>query len=69
MKAYKKDQGRHVRMAAYWAVVLLVLFGCVSLNATLVAFWPGTFGEHRSMGKRSPPPLRHTLCLTITRTI
>lgn len=37
MKAYKEDQGRHARMAAFWSVVLLLLFGCHFLHSQLVA--------------------------------
>jgi preprotein translocase SecE subunit len=27
--AYKKDQGRYARMAAFWAIVLLLAYGCL----------------------------------------
>lgn len=33
--AYKQDQGRLARMAAFWALALLVLYGCRSLYITL----------------------------------
>ena len=36
MKTYKEDQGRLARMAAFWGVVLLLLFGCTFLHTTLV---------------------------------
>ncbi len=36
-KAYKEDQGRHARMAAFWSVVLLWLFGCHFLYSQLIA--------------------------------
>lgn len=40
MTTYKKDQGRLARMAAFWSVTLLLLFGCVSLHTWMV----GSFG-------------------------
>jgi len=36
MKGYKEDQGRLSRMAAFWSVVLLLLFGCNFLYDILV---------------------------------
>jgi preprotein translocase SecE subunit len=33
--AYKKDQGRLARMAAYWSLALLLLYGCQSFYAIL----------------------------------
>jgi len=38
MKGYKEDQGRLARMAAFWSVVLLVLFGCNFLYDILIGF-------------------------------
>ena len=38
MKAYKSEQGRMVRMGAFWTLALLFLYGCMSLNVTLYAF-------------------------------
>lgn len=35
---YKEDQGRHARMAAFWTLTLLVLFGCHFLFEQLVQF-------------------------------
>jgi preprotein translocase SecE subunit len=35
MKVYKQDQGRMARMAAFWSLALLLLFGCVTLHTTL----------------------------------
>lgn len=37
MTAYKPEQGRMVRMAAFWSCALLVLFGCTSLHTLLSA--------------------------------
>lgn len=38
MKAYKEDQGRLGRMAAFWSVIMLLLFGCTFLHTTLLNF-------------------------------
>ena len=38
MKAYKADQGRLARMAAFWAIALMLLFGCTFLHAQLTAY-------------------------------
>lgn len=35
--AYKEDQGRMVRMAAYWSLAVLLFYGCHSLYYTLLA--------------------------------
>lgn len=35
MAAYKKDQGRMVRMAVFWSVALLLFYGCGSLREVL----------------------------------
>ena len=43
--AYKKDQGRMVRMAAFWSLALLLFYGCMSLHTTLVVAWPGLKGS------------------------
>jgi len=41
-QGYRPDQGRLARMAAYWTVVLLVLFGCSFLHAVLVGNFEST---------------------------
>jgi preprotein translocase SecE subunit len=33
--AYKKDQGRMVRMATFWSIDILIFWGCRSLHAQL----------------------------------
>jgi preprotein translocase SecE subunit len=38
MKAYKSDQGRMVRMGAFWVLALLYLYGCMALHQTMTAF-------------------------------
>jgi len=39
--AYKKDQGRMVRMAAFWSVAILFFYGCISLYRELSSHFPG----------------------------
>ncbi len=36
---YKEDQGRHVRMAAFWSLVFFIGFGCRFLHDLLIQ-WP-----------------------------
>ena len=38
MQAYKPEQGRMARMAAFWSLALLILFGCNFLHTTLTAY-------------------------------
>lgn len=42
--AYKKDQGRMARMAAYWSLAILLYYGCTSLHTELSALFP-SLGE------------------------
>ena len=42
--AYKKDQGRLARMAAYWSLALLILYGCQSFYAILPT-WHDSLGQ------------------------
>jgi len=35
---YKEDQGRHVRMAAFWSLVAFLIFGCTYLHEILGQF-------------------------------
>jgi preprotein translocase SecE subunit len=42
--AYKKDQGRMVRMATFWSIDILIFWGCRSLHAQLVS-WFGALGR------------------------
>lgn len=43
--AYKKDQGRMARMAAFWTLAILIFYGCSSLRDLLTSQWPDTLGE------------------------
>ena len=38
---YKKDQGRMVRMVAFWSLLLLLLYGCSSLKNELTLGFSG----------------------------
>ena len=38
MKTYKPDQGRMARMASFWSLVLLLLFGCHFLHSSLTTY-------------------------------
>jgi preprotein translocase SecE subunit len=40
MKAYKPEQGRMARMASFWTLVLLLLFGCNFLHLSLTTYLP-----------------------------
>jgi preprotein translocase SecE subunit len=37
--AYKQDQGRMARMAAFWTLALLLTYGCVRLHAQLTSYF------------------------------
>lgn len=43
--AYKKDQGRMARMAAFWTLAVLIFYGCSSLRDTLVSQFPDSLGN------------------------
>lgn len=42
--AYRKNQGRMVRMTAFWVLAVLIFYGCSSLRAELTSFAPKTLG-------------------------
>lgn len=53
--AYKKDQGRMVRMAAFWTLAILIFYGCVSLKTYLPRFpWIGHRLDDRIAGLQIP---------------
>jgi preprotein translocase SecE subunit len=35
-RSYRSDQGRHARMAAFWAMVFFLVFGCRFMNDLLI---------------------------------
>jgi preprotein translocase SecE subunit len=43
--AYKPEQGRIARTAAFWSLALLIVYGCMSLDTTLETYFPGSFGK------------------------
>jgi preprotein translocase SecE subunit len=43
--AYRKDQGRMARMAAFWSLAILALWGSRSLNIQLGVWGPDTLGK------------------------
>jgi preprotein translocase SecE subunit len=56
--AYKKDQGRLTRMAAFWSLALLIFYGCWSLREELSTRFIGDDGKprlgHPILGIRVP---------------
>lgn len=42
--AYKPDQGRIARTAAFWSLALLIVYGCTSLNESLDTFFHDPMG-------------------------
>lgn len=43
--AYRKDQGRFARMAAFWTLAILLLYGSFKLKTELTAGFPETIGK------------------------
>jgi preprotein translocase SecE subunit len=43
--AYRKDQGRLARMAAFWTLAVLLLYGCVQLRTELTSLFPASLGK------------------------
>lgn len=66
MKTYKEDQGRIVRLAAFWLCVTLLLYGCIALETTLSTY----LGLGETIAGISVPllswPLTWALILTAT---
>lgn len=42
---YRKDQGRLARMAAFWTLAVLLLYGCVQLRSELTSMFPQSVGK------------------------
>ncbi len=55
--AYKSDQGRLARLAAFWSLALLVYYGCVSLRQTLSSAFGGRLGQPLVAGMKQIPVL------------
>ncbi|TAJ22043.1 MAG: preprotein translocase subunit SecE [Planctomycetota bacterium] len=66
MKTYKEDQGRIVRLAAFWLCVFLLLYGCIALETSLSTF----LGLGEKLGDYSVPlvgwPVTWALIVSIT---
>lgn len=43
--AYRKDQGRFARMAAFWTLAILLLYGCLQLRTELTSIFPDSLGH------------------------
>jgi preprotein translocase SecE subunit len=54
VSAYRQDQGRHVRLAAFWGLAAMLLYGCMSLHRELIALFPSL---SRPLGGASIPLL------------
>jgi preprotein translocase SecE subunit len=55
--AYKSDQGRLARLAAFWSLAALVFYGCVSLRQTLSAAFEGALSRPFFAGMKQLPVL------------
>jgi preprotein translocase SecE subunit len=38
--AYKQDQGRFARLAAFWSLAILIFYGSTSMYTTLLGYFP-----------------------------
>ncbi len=52
--AYRKDQGRLARMAAFWSLAILIFYGAVSLRLELTGRYPDSLGQQLWEGSRIP---------------
>ncbi len=52
--AYRQDQGRLARMAAFWSLAILIFYGCVSLRQELAGRFAASLGQHLWEGARLP---------------
>jgi preprotein translocase SecE subunit len=43
--AYRKDQGRYARMAAFWTLAILLLYGSLQLRTELTSIFPKSLGH------------------------
>jgi len=67
-KAYKSDQGRLARLAVFWALGILLFYGCVSLYRTLSPAFGGSLAKPFVPSMKSIPviglPLNPALLIT-----
>jgi preprotein translocase SecE subunit len=52
--AYRNDQGRLARMAAFWSLAILIFYGSVSLRLELAGRYPESLGQQLWEGSRIP---------------
>ncbi|MFT7668639.1 MAG: preprotein translocase SecE subunit [Planctomycetota bacterium] len=52
--AYRQDQGRMARMAAFWSLAIMVFYGCTSLRAELSGMFNESLGQRLWDGARIP---------------
>jgi preprotein translocase SecE subunit len=43
--AYKPEQGRYARLAAFWSLAILLFYGSTSLYTTLLGYFPNSMGR------------------------
>jgi preprotein translocase SecE subunit len=43
--AYKQDQGRYARLAAFWSLAILIFYGSTSLYTTLLGYYPSAMAK------------------------
>lgn len=43
--AYKQDQGRYARLAAFWSLAVLIFYGVTSLYTTLLGYFPNAMAK------------------------
>lgn len=67
-KSYKGDQGRLARLAVFWALAILLFYGCVSLYRTLSPAFGGTLATPFSASLKKIPvvglPLNPAILIT-----
>lgn len=52
--AYRKDQGRLARMAAFWSLAIMIFYGCTSLRTELAGRFSESLGQRFWDGARIP---------------
>ncbi len=55
--AYKQDQGRFARLAAFWSLAILIFYGSTSLYTTLLGYFPTRMGTPFSASMPKIPVL------------
>jgi preprotein translocase SecE subunit len=55
--AYKQDQGRFARLAAFWSLAILIFYGTTSLYTTLLGYFPNTMAKPFAAGMPKVPVL------------